>query len=323
MEAQLVREAVPAPVAAEDLPEHLIGIAHEPWALWRSMCLRSAGFPIAQILELASAESAAAAERVLEAEAELEQAQSRALEVLRHDLDLASPDERSVLLDAIVRVKKGKLPRNIGERIEVTTLTAARDRLQAAKDAYAQTFVKSFSPVSHSLQRAAADKRFREALTWQNREALHTGVDRLLAMPITNEPPTSVRRNREKLVANYLQRYCVKNDTIGFFGPIGWATFASAGEALALKHGAQFIGDRRLHFEGWALDAFAAALARDHHLQPWIAPRQFSYVHFDGTTLQMPFERPVKLPSNFAAVLHACDGERTAKQIAAELLTRQ
>ncbi len=322
MATQLIKEEVS--FAERDLPEHLIGFSGEPWALWRWVCLRSAGFPATQVLELASPDSASAADAVLDAEERLEHAQLHALELSRRDLDAATANERGAILDAIARLKKGKLPKTFygteESGVAVAAFVEAKQRVAFTHDTYAETYAASFAAVARSLRRAGHDKRFREAIVWQNRDALHTGIDRLLAMPITNEPPSSVQRNRERLVANYLQRYCTKNDTIGFFGPLGWARFVPEGEALTVKPGADLIERRFLRFEGWALDAFAAALAKNRNLQPWCAPRQFSYIHFDGTTLYQPFEHPVKLPRNFATVLRACDGERTAKEIAADLL---
>jgi hypothetical protein len=35
------------------------------------------------------------------------------------------------------------------------------------------------------------------------------------------------------VIANYLQRYCLKNDTIGFYGPVGWADAGSGAAGLA------------------------------------------------------------------------------------------
>ena len=322
MEAQLtIEEAIGNET---NLPEHLIGIPGEPWALWRWVCLRGAGFPATKILELASSASATAADELLEAEEKLEHAQFNVLEVLRRRLRTATEDERGPLRAELHRVKKGKLPKSIdetGEMGEATTaLIDAQRQFACANDAYSKTFAGSFLDVSRSLVQAAQDKRFREAIVWQNREALHSGIDRLLAMPLSAGPPNSTRRHRERFVASYLQRYCTKNDTIGFFGPLGWARFVSDGEALTVAPGPGLIAARNVYFEGWALDAFAAALAKDSSLQPWLAPRLFAFVHFDGATLQMPFESPVKLPSNFATVLRACDGQRMAKEIAAALL---
>ena len=322
MEAQLIKEEVR--FGDNELPEHLIGFVAQQWALWRWVCLRGAGFPATRILELASPESAAAASAVLEAEQQLDHARLNALEILRRDLDNANGKERGAILDQIVGLKKGKAPKSFdttgASGAALAAFVEAKRRLELAHTVYAETYAASFAPVSRNIQRAIKDKRFREAIVWQNRHALHSGIDRLLAAPVSADAPGSVQRNRERLVANYLQRYCTKNDTIGFFGPLGWARFVDDGEALAVKPGADLVASRQICFEGWALDAFATALAKDRNLQPWIAPRQFSYIHFDGTILHQPFERPVKLPRNFATLLRACDGERTAKEIAADLL---
>src|SRR5690349_14334434 len=69
---------------------------------------------------------------------------------------------------------------------------------------------------SERLREVATDPHFREALTWQNPAALRNAADKL-ADVATAKP--SKHRQREELVASYWQRYCSKNDTIGFFGP--------------------------------------------------------------------------------------------------------
>ncbi|HEX6160079.1 MAG TPA: hypothetical protein VF111_07930, partial [Thermoanaerobaculia bacterium] len=58
--------------------------------------------------------------------------------------------------------------------------------------------------------RIAADARFREAVTWQNRPAVETALDGLLRRPPGTD--TAKTRQQQRLVAKYLQRYCAKND---------------------------------------------------------------------------------------------------------------
>lgn len=329
MEAQLISapetlKETPSRDNSLELPEHLIGIPGEPWALWRWVCLRSAGFPVTQVLELSSPESAAAADDLLNAEVELRRARSKAVDVLLDEFETADAAKRLVLQKAVRTIRKGKLPALLIDNREaeqaIQTLAAARRHLDSARTLFLQTFEDSFIQVSGTIQKTSRTKRFREALIWQNREALHTGIDALLRMPLESTAQRSTRRQREHLVANYLQRYCTKNDTIGFFGPLGWARFVPQGEAVEVHPGADLVGVRNVYFEGWTLDTLAATLAKDKNLQPWIAPRAFPFIYFDGATLHMPFEQPVKLPRTFAAVLQACDGERTAKEIAADLL---
>lgn len=329
MEAQLLsteetQKEIHYPRNNSQLAKHLVAISGEPWALWRLVCLRSAGFPVTQILELSSPESAAAADDLLDAEVELQRTRSEAVDVLRDEFERADAASRAVLERAVRSIRKGKLPAWLLEIREaeqaVRTLADARQHLDSARTVFLQAFEASFLDASRTIQKVCQTKRFREAVTWQNRGALHGGIDSLLRMPLGSTAQRSIRRKREKLVASYLQRYCTKNDTIGFFGPLGWARFVTEGAAVDVHPGADLLSVRNVYFEGWTLDTLAATMARDKDLQPWIAPRAFPFIYFDGATLHMPFERPVKLPRTFAAVLQACDGERTAKEIAAELL---
>ena len=109
-----------------------------------------------------------------------------------------------------------------------------------------------------SLAQVARDPRFREAVAWQSRGALRGGVDKLVA---GGESP-SRRRRRAEVVAGYWQRYCAKNDTIGFFGPLGWGRFAEEGEAIEVRAGA-LQAERVVHLETWAVEAVARAVGDD------------------------------------------------------------
>ena len=108
------------------------------------------------------------------------------------------------------------------------------------------------------LAQVARDPRFREAVAWQSREALRGAVDKLA---VGGESP-SRRRRRADVVAGYWQRYCAKNDTIGFFGPLGWGRFADDGAAIDVHAGA-LQAERVVHLETWAVEALARALGDD------------------------------------------------------------
>jgi hypothetical protein len=118
---------------------------------------------------------------------------------------------------------------------------------------------------SARLQAVAGDPLFREAVAWQNRAGLANAVDKLGA---ATKP--SRMRQREELVASYWQRYCAKNDTIGFFGPLAWGRVAADGAALTVRSG-ELVAAREVHFEGWAVQALAQALSDDLQvpLGPW------------------------------------------------------
>lgn len=103
------------------------------------------------------------------------------------------------------------------------------------------------------LAKVAADPLFREAVTWQNRPALTTQVDSIARAA---EQSGSKRRRREAVVANYWQRYCAKNDTIGFFGPLAWGRICDDGPAVNVRSQG-LITQREVHFESWCIDALA------------------------------------------------------------------
>ena len=104
-----------------------------------------------------------------------------------------------------------------------------------------------------------ADRRFREAVTWQNPAALANAVDKVAA----GAPAKPSRaRQREEIVASYWQRYCAKNDTIGFFGPLAWGRIADDGPPLAARSGA-LVRERAVHLEAWAVQALAAQIDPD------------------------------------------------------------
>ncbi len=106
------------------------------------------------------------------------------------------------------------------------------------------------------LRSVARQPRFREAVTWQNPAALINAV-----VNVADNAPTkpSRARGREEIVASYWQRYCAKNDTIGFFGPLSWGRIADDGLALRSRAGS-LVRERAVHLEAWPVQALAEAL---------------------------------------------------------------
>lgn len=106
------------------------------------------------------------------------------------------------------------------------------------------------------LRGAARDPRFREAVTWQNPAAVANAVDKVGAGAPTKP---SRARQREEIVASYWQRYCAKNDTIGFFGPLAWGRVADEGPPLCVRSGA-VVRECSVHLEAWGVQAVATSL---------------------------------------------------------------
>ncbi|GCE13515.1 lantibiotic dehydratase [Tengunoibacter tsumagoiensis] len=171
----------------------------------------------------------------------------------------------------------------------------------------------------HDIGRAPA---FREALIWQNRQVLHSGVDVLLAVPPEQMARSGKYRKKEALVTRYIQRYCTKNDTISFFGPAGWARCMDDGPALTVQPGPTLLAKRTTYFEGWCIDALAEHLARDQAFEPWLVPRLFPHLWLVGTKLHRALASAIELEPAQAVVLAACDGVSSAQQIAQNIVHR-
>lgn len=167
----------------------------------------------------------------------------------------------------------------------------------------------------------AADPAFREALAWQNRSALVT-LDSLLR-GTSRKRPAAIRR-REMMVARYWQRYCAKNETIGFFGPVCWTGFGNSdddvqGDTVRVRPGPNLVRERRTYFEDWALEAVGAAFAADPAIRLWLRPVVEPHVSIRDRRAVRPPRPPVALSAPELQALSASDGTRTAADIVAQL----
>jgi hypothetical protein len=168
---------------------------------------------------------------------------------------------------------------------------------------------------ARELQRIAALPAFRAAVAWQNRPVLSSGIAPFLAWTPTAAGRTSMPRQREELVAHYWQRFCVKNDTIGFFGPVGWGHWDLRSHGISVDPGAGLTAETSVYFASWAIDAVATLVNADPALRPWIAPRRVPFVRVaDGadSMVTVPGRPPQELPPALLEVLGRCDGVRPA-----------
>ena len=188
---------------------------------------------------------------------------------------------------------------------------AAAD-LAGRRLAYDEAYADAVGRLSRAVAGTFADPAFREALTWQN-----PGLARFLHDH--DAGPDAVRRSkqrqRELVIASYLQRYSLKNDTIGFFGPVGWASAAPGTAGLVVVPGDQLLARRTTYFEVWAIDKVAAAIAGQGRAQGWLRPRRTRSVFLAGNVLHRPHRKPVTLTDAEVAALQACDGRRTLSEV--------
>jgi hypothetical protein len=305
------------------LPDHLIGFPGGMWAFWRWVCLRGAGFPLALVQELASPEAAVAADDLLAAQKHLDAQKQSLVEAIRHELDVTADDQkRKQLARMLTHLNKGRISEAWEAAVERrrTEFIAARESCIQARERFQRIFRTGIDEVSERIEKLALNPDFRRAVLLQNRKALHHGIDLLLRRDAGNRKRGKKERQQEELVASYIQRYCVKNDSIGFFGPIGWARFVPEGENISVRPGPSLIAKSTVYFENWCIEALAESIGAHEALKPWIPPRHNPLSLLDGNRLQMPGGSPMPLSPAQLAVLRRCNGEKPARQIALELI---
>ena len=301
-------------------PPHLVELAGG-WHLWRTVCLRGTGFPVSMLEPFGAPQAAAAVDALMAAEAAQAEARSAALEVCVTGRRAVAPSARTIWNRAFRQIYKGQVSPD-AEQIPalaplVGSLARAGAEIVAASQAVEREIDAARERNLRALREVAADPRFRQALMWQNRAVLHGAVDKLQDGGRTAR--TNRQRARERIALIYLQRYASRNESIGFFGPIGWGNFAESGRAMALRPGPGLVTERLVEFEPWATRVIGAVFSREPGLRPWLAPRRNPVIRIDDTGYYDSEGRHRELPPPAARLLRRCDGIATAREIAASL----
>lgn len=312
-----------------NLPDHLVPLEASPWALWRWVCVRGAGFPAQDVLKLALPDVAAAARHLLAAESTLEQQRARLVAAFSEQINqLLASVEGETQPQALRQLSKArkkfvktglltdapKLPADLGQAYQDTHIAIQTSRL-----VYEQALATGSVQVLRAIQELLGDERYQEAITWQNRQAAEIGLSRFL-QTAPDQPQNNKDRRREEFLATYIQRYTVKNDSIGFFGPIGWAQFQADADTMQITPGPTLLATRQVYFEEWAITALAERLSQDEAFRPWFVPRLMPFLWVEGTCLHLQVGDPIPLTRAEAATYQACDGHKTTHQIAQALL---
>lgn len=283
--------------------------------VWREVVLRSAGFAVDLLRTFGSPSVVTAVDRSIALAEDAAGARTRVIDECTHELATAEGARRKIVVKALRKLRAGTDP---GPDITGSAVEALRhgDAAVVASRAEIESALEiEQRRISGALRDLASEPRFREALAWQNRDTLDNALASLIRTPVEERGWRA--RQHEAMVASYAQRYCAKNDTIGFFGPIGWAKIVDADFVVRVQPGPRLLDRRRVRFEYWCIDTLAETLAAS--LRADVAPRKMPTIRLDGTTLYYPVDRSYTLPPEHAAVLSACDGETAAREIARKL----
>ncbi|MET7869462.1 lantibiotic dehydratase [Streptomyces cyaneofuscatus] len=217
-----------------------------------------------------------------------------------------------------VIVRSTGFPAQLIGTLADSVLAAAADAVRhgtAPRSHYDEVYKAATDRVSAAIGRTAGEARFREAVTWQNRNLITNALDKAAA----GEPRNRRGRRNEAVIAKYLQRYTLKNDTIGFFGPVGWGTWTDSAEPVSVTMGGGLLARRSVYFESWAIDTLARVLAEEPELLPWLAPSLKPANLLRGRVVYRPRAGALQLGEAEARLLELCDGNRTVRELTREL----
>lgn len=321
----------PAGAAGAELPAADWG--ETPWVLLPDFLLRSTGFGFEWLDELRLTRSAACCEELVEREARVtalrehfdaelfarwldgEQARSRGAEAFRPWYEANRfvrrgrpwPPELSGQLGA----REGEAG-SWGERW--SNALAARD---AAHERLSETFDGELAEARSRLHVIAADERFREAVLLSSPEVYAIGLASYERRFDAHARPSKVRHFEGRLYA-YVQRFCTKNDTTSFFGPIDYGRIDDdQAEAFTIQRTPGGPPARRLtRLSWWAADALAETISADDAVRPHLVARLATGCELQASgRLAVLGREPVALAAADAGLLTVVDGARTADEV--------
>ncbi len=309
--------------------EHAIRPSDGGWAYWRTFQVRSTGFPASPLQTLANLDCLERAVALAGAETEVSR-QSRAIAdrvgreigsllARRRKLskDSAQREASDVELRSLRVMEKalarrgvpGKSPAGLSQQLD--GLKKAHAHAAALRRRFEARYELARARTVDALRAIAADRRFQEAVTWQSKQLLP-----LLKSFAAGDPVPQPRRV-EELVASYAQRYCAKNDTIGFFGAVGWGAWVERREQGRVV--TADLGDletRNVFFEEWAVEALANRFAADRRLLPWLIPTRAAHIRLEAGRVCTPGGGEAPLSADQARLVEASDGRSTAREVA-------
>jgi hypothetical protein len=293
------------------------------WELLPYYVLRSTGFAFDMMTSLAFTETAMAIDTVLACEEELAALSAavrltlaassnvETLKLRRRCWDRVARQQRAALDDETRRTLESRQAQNLDHW---DALLSHRATLEAQART---TFAAEIVTRRQALREIVSNIRFQEAV-WLSSPQMYTfGLLPFLARWHPEQRLSEVRRVERQLVS-YLQRFCAKNDTASFFGPINYGDFAPRATSPMPGPGAEHVRQRAAFIAYWGVVALCAALASDKDIRPYLRPRLSPLCTLDIEASQaiVGGQKAVPLTAPRREVVRLADGARTVLDIA-------
>jgi hypothetical protein len=221
------------------------------WRIGREFILRHAGMPFDWLEELGAPTSLLdLADDVLKQEQAL--------------LDLVAArftgQRATTLRTEVLRGRTDRLP-TTGSDDWPKTVHAWQDAVQR----YSAAYKEADEQAGKQLRELLTHPLVSEAVFLSNPDAHRNMLRPLLA---DDGPLTSRRRRVRRQMYTYVQRFCAKNETVSFFGPMAYGT-VRPGSGAELRR--DVPRTRQVFLSHWAARALVTAIAREPKILPHLA----------------------------------------------------
>lgn len=186
-------------------------------------------------------------------------------------------------------------------------------------------FRKTLANARLALARFFTDPLCAEAIFLSNPQSL----DRVVALASSDMSRVDARaRQRLRLAWSYLQRFCAKNDTNSFFGPIACGRLnPNLKEILKVSKVDPKLGwllSRHVYFEHWVVDRICLAITHDFELSKALPLQVNPSCDLEGGLLLHPVGKSRLLqPSEVEFIKAVLEGKSTARTLASQPESRR
>lgn len=200
----------------------------------------------------------------------------------------------------------GKLLQHLSE---LSQLAVALEKAETvAKDRFDQDRAK----VSAALRRTFSDDTWLTEAIWVSNPDLYS-----LSFRKFTDLQRPVKKSQERRFATYLHRFCAKNDTASFFGPMGYGTlFDKETNDITIRLPDTKHEGRRVFPAFWLIDALAQMAVADPVLQPHLIARPHPMLQLSDGDLSIG-TRKFTLPKEAAEIVQtAMTGDMSHSELA-------
>ncbi|MCP1133750.1 lantibiotic dehydratase family protein [Paenibacillus polysaccharolyticus] len=185
-------------------------------------------------------------------------------------------------------------------RMEQTSLLLNQDSNQERAEI---VFEKEFAEKRTKLKYFFDTEDFRQAIFISNPD-MYQHIDRYMQHFSASQRPSKVKRIEKKLFS-YLQRFCAKNESASFFGPLNYGKVDR--EEPCYWNGEwdhrSYLQDRESFISYWAVKELIKAVAAEKELSAYVPLHISARTILEKNEIQISSENRIKLPAQLMSIL--------------------